>query len=307
MTTGPEPSWLPLSSAAELAKPHVRQWPRYVIGAGLVAYGTMVVVAFGTGSFKLIEPVPLVAVLAFFAHRLALKVAERDRDPTMVQFVMAAFSAKMVGTLVRALVVSVIYHDRSDSIDYHQWGQFLAPQFRSFDFSNVKSLSGTEFLRALTGVIYTFTGASEVSGALVMSFLSFLGLFLLWRAFRRAVPNGLTYRYGLLVLFLPSLLYWPSALGKEGWAIFCLGVGAYGVARVLTGSIPLGGVLFGAALLVSLTEGLRALHELREFVYGGLIIVMMIFRPRGLIDEALVHRVRGWLRGRTVARSAEVR
>ena len=56
------------------------------------------------------------------------------------------------------------------------------------------------------------------------------------------------------------------------------------------------GPLFGAALLVGLTEGLRALHELREFVYGGLIIVMMIFRPRGLVDEALVQRVRAWRR-----------
>src|SRR5262249_55199975 len=65
------------------------------------------------------------------------------------------------------------------------------------------------------------------------------------------------------------------------------------------------GPLFGALLLVGLTEGLRVLHELREFVYGSLIIVMMIFRPRGLIDEALVQRVRRWLRGQTRARPAE--
>src|SRR5262249_41647460 len=67
------------------------------------------------------------------------------------------------------------------------------------------------------------------------------------------------------------------------------------------------GPLFGALLLVGLTEGLRVLHELREFVYGSLIIVMMIFRPRGLIDEALVQRVRGWLHGRTGVRTAEAR
>jgi branched-chain amino acid transport system permease protein len=54
------------------------------------------------------------------------------------------------------------------------------------------------------------------------------------------------------------------------------------------------GPLLGTAILVSLTEGLRALHEFREFVYGTLIIVMMIFRPRGLVDEGLVQRVRGW-------------
>ncbi len=67
------------------------------------------------------------------------------------------------------------------------------------------------------------------------------------------------------------------------------------------------GPLLGATILVSLTEGLRALHELREFVYGALIIVMMIFRPRGLVDEALVQRVRTWWRPGTAARTAEAR
>jgi branched-chain amino acid transport system permease protein len=55
------------------------------------------------------------------------------------------------------------------------------------------------------------------------------------------------------------------------------------------------GPLLGATVLVSLTEGLRVLHDFREFVYGALIIVMIIFRPRGLVDEALVQRVRGWV------------
>jgi branched-chain amino acid transport system permease protein len=62
------------------------------------------------------------------------------------------------------------------------------------------------------------------------------------------------------------------------------------------------GPLLAAAVLVSLTEGLRFLHELREFVYGGLIILTMIFRPRGLVDEALVLKVRGWLSPRRASR-----
>jgi branched-chain amino acid transport system permease protein len=67
------------------------------------------------------------------------------------------------------------------------------------------------------------------------------------------------------------------------------------------------GPLLGTVILVSLTEGLRAIHELREFVYGALIIVMMIFRPRGLVDEALVQRVRGWLRPGAATNAVEAR
>ena len=55
------------------------------------------------------------------------------------------------------------------------------------------------------------------------------------------------------------------------------------------------GPIIAAVVLVSLTEGLRFLHELREIVYGSLIILTMIFRPRGLVDEALVLRVKTWL------------
>ena len=38
----------------------------------------------------------------------------------------------------------------------------------------------------------------------------------------------------LLVLFLPSLLYWSSALGKDAWSVMGLGICSYGVARVMT-------------------------------------------------------------------------
>lgn len=67
------------------------------------------------------------------------------------------------------------------------------------------------------------------------------------------------------------------------------------------------GPLLGTVILVSLTEGLRVLHELREFVYGALIIVMMIFRPRGLVDEALVQRVRAWFRPSAAAGTVHAR
>jgi branched-chain amino acid transport system permease protein len=70
---------------------------------------------------------------------------------------------------------------------------------------------------------------------------------------------------------------------------------------ILGGLGSFAGPILGAALLVTLTESLRVLHELRLFVYGALIIVTMIFRPRGLIDEAFALRVRRWLSPRARA------
>jgi branched-chain amino acid transport system permease protein len=74
---------------------------------------------------------------------------------------------------------------------------------------------------------------------------------------------------------------------------------------ILGGLGSFAGPILGAALLVSLTESLRVLHELRMFVYGGLIILTMIVRPRGIIDDALALRVRRWFSA--CARSREIR
>jgi branched-chain amino acid transport system permease protein len=65
------------------------------------------------------------------------------------------------------------------------------------------------------------------------------------------------------------------------------------------------GTVLGAIALVGLTEGLRGLHELREFVYGALIILTMIFRPRGIVDEALVLRVKSWFAPRASRRPVQ--
>ena len=47
------------------------------------------------------------------------------------------------------------------------------------------------------------------------------------------MPEGRARTYGWLVFFFPSLLYWPSSIGKEAWICFGLGLASYGVALIL--------------------------------------------------------------------------
>lgn len=57
------------------------------------------------------------------------------------------------------------------------------------------------------------------------------------------------------------------------------------------------GPILGAAFLIFLTEGLRFLQQFRLIIYGALIILTMVFRPRGIIDEGLLRRIRSlWSR-----------
>lgn len=69
---------------------------------------------------------------------------------------------------------------------------------------------------------------------------------------------------------------------------------------MLGGLGTLWGTILGASFLMFLTEGLRFLQEFRLIVYGALIILTMIFRPRGIIDEAAVLKLRALLRRKPV-------
>ncbi len=280
MTTAtPDPAALPLASGERPRPAAAGNWPTYVIGLGVFAYLVLICTFVATGSFELLDPIPLIPLLAFVAFKLGQRVAQSERDPTMVRFVLAAFSAKMVATLVRAWVVASLYGDRSDAQDFHLWGKYLAGYYRSFDFSptaGTQGMSGTGFMRTLTGVVYTFTGASKVSGSVFFAFLSFVGLLLLWRAFRIAVPNGLGRRYAFLVLFLPSMLYWSASLGKDAFAVFCLGVVSYGVARMMTGAIPHGLLLFALGMV-----GLTMLRpHVSLTVFCGIVLAAAVGKSR---------------------------
>jgi cell division septum initiation protein DivIVA len=42
------------------------------------------------------------------------------------------------------------------------------------------------------------------------------------------------------MFLLPSMLFWPSSIGKEAWMLFALGIAAFGVARILSNSTARG-------------------------------------------------------------------
>lgn len=57
------------------------------------------------------------------------------------------------------------------------------------------------------------------------------------------------------------------------------------------------GALLGAAILTLLPDLFRFLKEWYLFLYGLLFVLLMIFRPQGIIDRAMLRKVAGWTRG----------
>ena len=57
------------------------------------------------------------------------------------------------------------------------------------------------------------------------------------------------------------------------------------------------GALVGVLIDIGLLESIRALAGYRMIIFGGLVALLLIVRPRGLLDENVVHRIgRGWRR-----------
>lgn len=75
-----------------------------------------------------------------------------------------------------------------------------------------------------------------------------------------------------------------------------LGVHAVGYA-LIGGLATAAGPLLGAAFDIGLLEATKLFAGWRMVVFGGLVALFLRFRPRGLLDEALVHRLAlGWRR-----------
>ncbi|WP_432478362.1 hypothetical protein [Nocardioides sp. GXQ0305] len=176
-------------------------------------------------------------LLVLVSVPMLLKAGHRDPDPRFIRILMWAFVVKILATAARYGLAFWIYGGPSDAAAYHNEGTRLAIEYRAGNFSAElgRDFIGTGFIRALTGGLYAVTGPSMYLAFGVFALLAFWGTYFLYRAFRVAVPGGDARRYAFLVLFLPSMLYWPSSLGKEAFMILGIGLFAYGSAQLLSG------------------------------------------------------------------------
>ena len=205
----------------------------------VVGYVMLFVWAMGALSYDVWGALLLAPVLVLITVPLLLRAGRRERDPWVTKVVILALLTKLASTLVRYAIAFEVYQGSADASGYHGAGRRLAEAFWAGNYAEVYAqeaheLVGTEFIRVLTGWLYIGTGPTKLGGFLVFSWLGFWGLYFSFKAFRLAFPEGDHRRYALLVFFLPSLLFWPSSLGKEAWMMFTIGMALYGAARILT-------------------------------------------------------------------------
>jgi branched-chain amino acid transport system permease protein len=90
--------------------------------------------------------------------------------------------------------------------------------------------------------------------------------------------------------------------------IFDVMLGIHSLAYGLIGGLGTAlGPLLGVLIDIGVLESIRALAGYRMIIFGGLVALLLIVRPRGLLDENVVHKIsRGWRRISPWARAVKL-
>ncbi len=254
--------------------------PRVLMVAGVAIAAAVtggVVFGLASGSADLSGAMLVTPIMVLVTIPLLWRQAEREGDRRLFWILFLALMAKLAGAVANYLVAFDLYGGVADSRLYMEQGTLLAGGFRGGDFdTGLPSLTGTNFMFVLAGTVFTLIGTSPLGGFLVFSWLGFLGLFMFYRAFVMAVPEGKPRSYLPYVFFLPSLLFWPSSIGKEAWMLLSLGVIALGAAHLFSHRAWKGVAYSALGLWMALTMR----PHIAALVAVALAVGYVVGRPR---------------------------
>ena len=261
------------------------------VGILLVAlYAGGLAWAFETKSYNvwgsmLVGPLVLVVDIV-----LLVWVSRRVADRWLIRVMSAGLALKVLGSAARYYFAFVVYGGAADANRYSDYASFAYRYWRrGFLVWDVPAggIVGTPFMDVLTTAVYTVTGPSPIAGFLVYASFAYWGAYLIYRAFCIAVPDGNHRRYALLLFLLPSMLYWPSSIGKESFLMLTIGATALGGAKFFAkrpGALPI--------LAVGLAGTLLVRPHFAALMVAGMF-VGQLFRPLGKQAIEIFPRIGG--------------
>ena len=237
----------------------------------------MLVLLFGAGG----DPGVVLMILLFvvFIAWLGRKLAS-SVDPWLPTMIAMGFAATLIGASVRYLFLIHVFGS-GDANGYHQFAVNQAPFLRDLDLDTVlASLGGRGFGTNVTKVALTFFYTPYIpslyGGFVELATFSFLGQIGFYAAFRRWMPADRLKPYAILLFFMPTLLFWPSSVGKDALMLGSLGIAAAGLSAVLD-NYKLRNLLVGA-LGLALATIVRP--HVAMLLLGSVFVAMVLGRQR---------------------------
>lgn len=258
--------------------------------------GFMSIGAYVSALLTLKAGVPLYVAVPIGGAAACLMAAVIGIPTTRLRGIYLAIATLGFGEVVRVIILNL-------SITNGALGLSGIP---SMSVMLSKGLSSMGLAAGIGGISVRQLGSISVILilALILGFLVFFALRLstsrLGRAFaaikadeHAAEVSGIDTRYYKLLAFFMGAFVAGIAGGLAAHVTFYIGPKDFAYHRaveillfaVLGGSDVVWGPLLGSVILTLLPEVLRFATEYREMIYGGILVIMMAFRPQGLISE----------------------
>jgi hypothetical protein len=223
----------------------------------------------------------LLAVVLFALGRVVIRrVAEAEGDPWLAKALTVCLIFHLISAPMQIWVVDHLYGGIADWGKYDPQGATLAAGFRHLDFSlapaHLGGIVANGSVSIVVGVVFTIIGSNQAAAFLIFSWLSFIGIVFFFRAFTVTFSGQGSHRYGYLVFFLPSLIFWTSDVSKESIMMFLLGPTAYACARILARR---GGANW--PIIIACSAGGAFIRPNETLLALGGFTIAMIFRPAG--------------------------
>jgi len=202
------------------------------------------------------------------------------------KFLLFALFIKILFALTYIWVGSVFYKSRGAGTDYsgyHEIGIQISESFKHLQSPNLKFGMGTRFLCYVTGFIYVIVGPTLYGGFFVFSWLSFIGMYLFYKAFIMFCPEGNSRLYSYLIFLFPSILFWTSQIGKDSLIFLFLGLAAYSITSLFV-KIHIREILY---LLVALS-GIMMIRPHIAASFSLAFTLSLIISGRGNIFSKIV-------------------
>jgi hypothetical protein len=242
--------------------------------------------------------VPLAALL--LAGAASRRIARRRPDEAWVgRWLVLGVLAKLTASYLAYLTLVQGYEGVGDATGYDDYGRrFARAWLEGGTAPELPDLRETSFIRWFTGVVYYVFGTNMVTGFFVFGLLALVGSYFWYRATVDAVPGVNKRLYLGLVLFAPSIAFWPASIGKESLMQLGIGTVALGTANLYRHRLVKGlalGVAGGWPLWVVRPHLLALVTLAAGFAYvGGRVRAgsrgarSLLARPIGLLAIVLL-------------------
>ena len=184
--------------------------------------------------------VPAAALL--FAVAAGHSIPRRHPDEDWIgRFLVLGVVVKVFASFLRNLTLVVGYDNGGDAVTYDEYGHKFADAWSGNGVvPQLDDWRKTNFIKVFTGFVYYLIGSNRIAGFFVFGLLAVVGSYFWYRATVDAVPGMNKSLYLGLVLFAPSIAFWPSSIGKEALMQLGIGTATLGISFLLRQRLLLG-------------------------------------------------------------------